>query len=493
MGLTFSDSDAKSDRQGRLRRVPDYRSRPMKLRLFVMVAAFILVLFVAEKARDPRSWQWFFALESAPAAKKIDNRLPPGIPATAGDSEGAVVVASEDSPPAVAADELPRAPAFDPVGKAWSQGLKTIWISLPSDQRTILYRLLECAADEKLWPAAERADAETTLAALAQLWTGYHQEASQSVGELEGEERTRWENVLRTVDSRMTDEVLAPLETLAGGSVVLRDQQQQLNRFLADLDRLNLSRVVDDGAFMRPDDNQIWHHFFWQLMRGDDAALAADSKGEISYAQIYRQPGVYRGQVITVRGAVRRAYRVPASRNHLGIKEYFVYWVQPFESADTPLVVYALDAPPGFPPLKDRDRDGELTRLNEEVTFHGFLFKRGAYAGQHGTYNAPLLLARAPKWRPAALALGDANDASPRTLWQAGIFALALAVLISAAVYWTSFRRARLPRPHDERAITATLRSLQDEGDVQSPREALRQIELQAQREGDRPANADLR
>src|SRR5688572_31130096 len=83
------------------------------------------------------------------------------------------------------------------------------------------------------------------------------------------------------------------------------------------------------------------HHCFWDLQRTSDQELKKRSRGEVAYAQLYRQSGQYRGQVVTVRGTARRAYRVQASKNHLGIEEYFVFWVSPFESADTPLVVYA--------------------------------------------------------------------------------------------------------------------------------------------------------
>jgi hypothetical protein len=342
-----------------------------------------------------------------------------------------------------------------------------------------LFRLLQSAEDERLWPQDERAAAENLVAALRQRWTDYHANAFQSLADLEEEDQARWKQVLTRINGRFSDECLAPLETLAAGSIVLPDERQQLSRFLADLTSLCLSGVKDDTPFLQPNDNQIWHHLFWQLQRTSAAELAASSQGDLAYAQLYRQPAVYRGQVVRVHGAARRAYRVKASRNHLGIKDYYVFWLQPFESADTPLVVYALELPPGFPPLKDRDAEG-MTKLNAEVTFHGYLFKRGAYAGQEGTYNAPLLLARAPQWKPDALALNDDAPAGTRIMWQGGIVALAVAMLIAGAVYWTTFRQPRAPLPKDELAVSATLRSLQDKP-VKSSAEVLREMERRAQ------------
>ncbi|HUE70792.1 MAG TPA: hypothetical protein VMP01_07870 [Pirellulaceae bacterium] len=479
MGLSFTDPDADS-RPGKLRRVPDYTSRPVKMRLFVLVAAFILVLIVAERARDPKSWQWFFALDERPAPEKIDNRLPPRSNA-AGDSDEFIVVAQKNPSPAVKPGGPGQAPAFDPEARAWSEGLQSLWNPLDSSQRTLLYRLLQTSQAKEIWPEAERASAAALLAGLAQGWSEYQRQAKESLADLDGDEQARWNQVLDTIDRRYRDDVAEPLTLLAEGRVVLANQRKSLAGFLADLDSLQLTRVEDDRPFLCAEDNQIWHHLFWQLQRTTDADLAARSQGLVPYAQLYRQPAHYRGQIVTVRGAVRRAYSVPASRNHLGIKSYFVYWIQPFESADTPLVVYALDVPPGFPPLKDRDRDGGVTKLDEEVTVYGFLFKRGAYAGEHGTYNAPLVLAKQPQWHPSAIGLAGRDATSPRLLWQTSIFALVLAVVITGVVYWTSFRRDRHPRPHDERTIAANLRSLQDEPQILSPHEALAQLEQQSQ------------
>ena len=474
MGLTFSNAD-KDSRPGRLRRVPDYNSRPMKLRLFVLVAAFILVLIVAEKARDPKSWQWFFAQDERPAAKRIDNRLPPRADA-AGDD---VLVVAQNSTPSVAnGDGKSPAAAFDPLARAWSEGIKTLWDALPSDRRTLLFRLLEQSQDQAI--DYDTAGAAELLVELESGWSEYHRAAGESLADLAEDQRQRWLGVLDTIDRRFREETLAPLQTVAANRTVLPAEKIALARFLADLTRLCLDRVEDDAPFLQPGDNQIWHHLFWQLKRTSDADLASQSTGEVPYAQLYRQPAQYRGKLVTLRGAVRRAYSVRASQNQLGIANYYVFWIQPFESADTPLVVYSLSAPAGFPQIEDRDRSGgKLARLNEEVTVHGFLFKRGAYAGEQGLYNAPLMLAKEPQWHPVAIMSG--RSISPRVLWQGAIFALAAALLITVVVYWTSFRRRRHPPLHDERSIAAGLRSLADNREILSPHEALRQLEQKSQ------------
>jgi hypothetical protein len=81
--------------------------------------------------------------------------------------------------------------------------------------------------------------------------------------------------------------------------------------------------------------------------------------------------------------------------------------VRPAGGPNSPIVVYSLDLPQGFPPIKDKYADGELTTLNEEVEFTGYFFKRWAYPTEHDIQVAPLLLARAPRWQAPVVSSVD--------------------------------------------------------------------------------------
>jgi hypothetical protein len=154
------------------------------MRLFVLVAAFILVLIVAEKARDPKSWQWFFALDERPVPQRIDNRLPPQPHATSDE----VIVVAQNSSPAVNAEQA-KSPAIGPQARAWSEGIKALWNPLASDRRTLLYRLLQCSQDQEIWPGTEQGAADEVIAELSQSWTEYQRLAKESVAELAAEEQ----------------------------------------------------------------------------------------------------------------------------------------------------------------------------------------------------------------------------------------------------------------------------------------------------------------
>lgn len=97
---------------------------------------------------------------------------------------------------------------------------------------------------------------------------------------------------------------------------------------------------------------------------------------------MYNQPEAYRGKLVTVRAQVRWAYRVPAIKNYLGIKEFNVLYLAPEGVPDKPLIVYSLGLPPGFPQLQEQNHPSGMTALHEDVVVTGYFFKRRGVSRQ---------------------------------------------------------------------------------------------------------------
>jgi hypothetical protein len=78
------------------RRPPDYTTRPVKLRLFGLLAALMVVLAVAERARDPQTWAWFKNADEQAAEREAqpNPRLEPARFATADDPLGTFIAAN---------------------------------------------------------------------------------------------------------------------------------------------------------------------------------------------------------------------------------------------------------------------------------------------------------------------------------------------------------------------------------------------------------------
>ena len=118
---------------------------------------------------------------------------------------------------------------------------------------------------------------------------------------------------------------------------------------------------------------------------------------QVGFQQLFRQSEEYRGKLVTVRGDLRLMYYVEAPENSASLEGYYVLWLRPAGGPNFPLVVYCLDVPPGFPPVKETRQ--RVTTLHEPVELTGFFFKRWAYRAQDGIRTVPLLLAKIPQWQ----------------------------------------------------------------------------------------------
>jgi hypothetical protein len=115
--------------------------------------------------------------------------------------------------------------------------------------------------------------------------------------------------------------------------------------------------------------------------------------------------------------------------------------MRPFGGPDRPIVVYALELPAGFPEVKQRGQGGRGAKLDEDVAFTGFFFKRWAYQATDGINTAPLILAKSPSWRRRDANRVAEDEAIDVHMVLLSVFATALlAVGIAATVYLQSRR-----------------------------------------------------
>lgn len=192
-----------------------------------------------------------------------------------------------------------------------------------------------------------------------------------------------------------------------------------------------LARVRDDTVF-RPAESDAFYHLLKILAEASEERLEQASIGRVSFTQLFTQPKEFRGDLVTVRGTVRRTMEKSAPKNGFGIKGYWQVVVEP-DDRDYPVVIYCLDLPPEFP-------RGE--KLHERVTVTGFYYKRwaGLSSGRE-IMTWPLLLSKTVRWQPAVAAAGAA--AEDRAALNNVAAGLVLAVMVSLAVVWFVLSRTR--------------------------------------------------
>ena len=427
----------------RRRPPPDYTQRGTKMKVFAMVAALMVVLAFADKARDPKTWNWLWQMDQSAekAEPKFTNRLQPKELRTARDPAGTFV--SEGDEEASGEEGRPTL-TIDPVQRAWDQGWTDVYERLDADRRALLFQMLHSGTSHAALDSEKQAAAGELLAAVTTLWEDYQVVAFQSVAKLTGDDQAVWVDVLRQVNNRFSEQVRPALQGVIDGRTPTESDEQALLGLQRTLLTLTRKRIEDDTIF-RPAEREIWFHELARVRDTSSEELLKQSRGQIAYLQLFNQPDDYRGQVITVEGTVKLAYRVQAPENYLGINQYYVFWLHPSGGPTSPIVVYALAAPQGFPPIKDKDADAATTKLHEDLQVTGVFFKRWAYLAKDGdaTYTAPLLIANVPTWKPAA-PLITAADRLPMTVENILLVAgatLALGLIVGLLLYKAATRR----------------------------------------------------
>lgn len=405
------DSDLPGRPTSRIRPPPDYTRRSIKLRIFVLLASLFAILALAERAADPRTWHWLTEMDKKSQPQPtVQNRLTPRPARTESDPLGTFVsTTSEDgeNDGAQGGDSAPSAsPAenvadlqMNPVERAWNQGWRDLLRNLDRDQRELLFRWLLAGQKREPVPEEIREQSAELLKLIDERWNDYHAAAFQSVQDLSPDDRLLWVDVLRQVNGRWSGEVKPALDAIVAGEKPEAPQQAAIGLLQSTLRHLTLQQVQDDTVF-RPAERDIWFHLVAQLQEMPNDQLGLRAPEDTLYLQLFKQPSDYRGRLVRIRGVARLGYRIDAPKNYLGVEGYNVLVIHPEGGPDSPIIVYSLGLPKGFPELKHRDKDGGTTKLLEDVVVTGYFFKRWAYPAAAGMYTAPLIIARSPEWKP---------------------------------------------------------------------------------------------
>ncbi|HEX6961546.1 MAG TPA: hypothetical protein VF175_06740 [Lacipirellula sp.] len=196
--------------------------------------------------------------------------------------------------------------------------------------------------------------------------------------------------------------------------------------------------AVEDNAMFLDAEHEAWFLLWAQAKRYTPEELNRQAIAEVTYAQLVNQPDVYRAQAVRVRGRIVRESLKRAPKNDLGIREYHQLVLAPIGGGDWPVIVYALNLPPGFP-----RGDG----LQEDVALTGLFFKNWSSPDGEGMGLFPVLVARSFNWHaPQAAPIAKTGGAD-----LTGVRIGAGAALLAAIgfIVWVA-RQTRRPRTAEE-------------------------------------------
>lgn len=154
----------------------------------------------------------------------------------------------------------------------------------------------------------------------------------------------------------------------------------------ANLDAENVFSVVEDNTLgVRQQEAGVHDMLLARAAELSSAQQAGSSLDDVSFTVLMLEPDRFRGELITIRGRVKRVVELPVAANRFGIERMYEAWIFTRDSGTNPYR-FVFTKPPVDVPLAE-NIEGEI-----DVTATGYFFKRYGYASEGGMHVAPLLL-----------------------------------------------------------------------------------------------------
>lgn len=418
---------------------PNYYSRPVRIRLFVLVFMVMMVLVAMSRVSDPEFWSFmgFKDEKQTPSSKNpVDDRVD-SRPRTAAEpqrAQDAFSTSGDQQPDENDRELVPPGGEFDYMVQ---DGWQHVHAKLDDHQRALLHLVLKQAREGSALPDDKLQRWNELSAKLDDSWKQFilvNENALAKPADAASDEKQTWEQTLARIERYWKQEVQPALALAAIGKPLSTEQSASLEQTQQHLDTIALKQVRDNTHLARYKEKNAWFRLFDRLNTTSQDQLTKHSSGHVGFLQLFRQPKQYRGKLVTIRGTARLAYHVQAPPNIYGIKGYYVFWVVPHGMTDQLINVYSLETPPGFPEIKDKDLDKEKTKLIEDVEFTGYFFKNYSYRTETGSNLAPLVLAKVPSWEPPAKSRFEMPQTSYILLAVAAIALVAIGISVLAYV-----------------------------------------------------------
>jgi hypothetical protein len=428
-------------------------TRNVQRRILMLAGLLVLVLLLMQQAQKGENFHWLWHLQGQPIPstqdEKVDTRVRnTDAQATKISEIGPLVtgILTEDErradpPPTGEKPSEGQLAQKSPLDQARTDAWTGLIDALEDGQRHLLLLGLKSSREGQSLPDDVQPHWSDLLHGLDEGWQRYLSEARQSLEderlELTETERQQWLDVLATLETQWLQQSRPALAALAESPQVSAEDRAAIDRIQAELDIVFLNAIRDNTVF-RSAEMDAWFRLFERLSRGEAAEHDMNAAPMVSFGQLFRQPDVYRGRLVTVLGSVRRVEFMNAPENLYGIERYFRLVLEPV-GANSPIIIYSLELPDGFPALRLANQPGTYVDLDEDVQITGYFFKRWPYPARDGTRLAPVVLTRSFSWTPGVAALTDPDNLPRPVFWAVlligtAVFGIAIALL----VYWLS-------------------------------------------------------
>jgi len=256
-----------------------------------------------------------------------------------------------------------------------------------------------------------------------------------------------------------------PSTTVNGSAIVTEGQEStdQAPSTSEGDDSVRMAELSRLDSFIDHDSNPAADPYYYllDLARHNPAEwIERHARRDLTWAHLLREPAKYRGQLVLLRGRLRRLVRDELDSNEYGLETRYEGWLYTEESGKYAYATIVTDPPAGMP----------LGSINESVTVAGYFLGWWRHHNQEGKpTSSPLILGRRINWHQYA-ERPDVVFARSHAIVLAVLATVAVGGFLAIALYRRRSRSALANQTG--RNSLALVFEQQPAGRIESPRES---------------------
>lgn len=183
--------------------------------------------------------------------------------------------------------------------------------------------------------------------------------------------------------------------------------------------------IRDNAVGIRESERELYYYLLAKTRDVPAKALKSASRPSIAFAVLMNESKDRLGEIITVKGELRRLAAIPAGKNEFGIETIWEGWLFNADAGLNPYCIRMTSIPEEIPTGQDLG-SGVIVKVT------GYFLKRYGYPAQQDRLHvAPLILAKNVQWyqkRPSSVP--DDLGIVPYVLGLAGVLGVTISILL---------------------------------------------------------------
>jgi dsDNA-binding SOS-regulon protein len=183
--------------------------------------------------------------------------------------------------------------------------------------------------------------------------------------------------------------------------------------------------IKDNAVGIRESERELYYYLLAKTRDVPPKDIKEAARPSIAFAVLMNESKDLLGEIMTVKGELRRLTAIPAGKNEFGIDTIWEGWLFTADSGLNPYCIRMTSIPEGIPTGQDLG-SGVVVKVT------GYFFKRYGYpAQQDHLHVAPLILAKSVHWyRQRQSSIPDDMGIVPYVLGFAGILGVIISILL---------------------------------------------------------------